>query len=276
MLVNRFVRTACVVLALVIFTALLSSRQYFENNRTFTGCVLLLIGLYDPRSRVSLVPYQLALVYFGAAFNKMLDADWRSGQFVQNWISNVLHYRFYANLSAAFPGMLLSSVLGRAAILWEYLLAFGFLQQRFFGAAIAGGIAYHTALLLVTGRTYGMFYFALLSAYLACVEWPRSRIAVEYPNAGALRRGVWRVLRALDVDGMFEWSPTPISATDSADDVRRSRRLAVVVDGTMRRGAAAYVRLLAYTPLTYFMLLGIVHSMRGVAAVYRALLRSFA
>ena len=274
LLTNRLVRTACIVLALVIFIALLSSHQYFENNRTLTACVLLLIGLYDRESRWPLVSYQLAVVYFGAALNKMLDSDWRSGQFVQHWISNVLNYEFYERLSAAFPGMMLSSLLGWTAIGWEYLLALGFVVRRLLPAAITGGVLYHTALLLITGRTYGMFYFTLLSAYLACVEWPRSPVEVRYPNAGAIRRGVWRVLRVADFDRLFQWSSAGVDVTSVTPHSPRAA-LEVTTNGETRRGAAAYRKLLAYTPLVYLVLLLAVHSLRRFAALYRAALRSF-
>jgi hypothetical protein len=40
------------------------------------------------------------------------------------------------------------------------------------------GVAYHTALVLATGRTFGMFWFAALASYLAFVDWsPRPDVS---------------------------------------------------------------------------------------------------
>lgn len=277
LLVNRYVRAACLVLGSVIFAALLSSRLYFENNRMYVACILLLIGLYSPRQRRPLVCYQVALVYFGAALNKMLDPDWQSGQFVQNWSVNVLHYSFYDKLSAAFPPLMLSLLLAWGVIVVEYALAAGFLFRRLFPLAIALGVAYHTGLLLFTGRTFGMFYFALLSSYLAFVEWPRSQVLVRHPDGDTLRRLLWSALQALDFDRVFRWLRVKDSVHDSGGvEGPRPESLQTMRDGHTHVGVAAYVRILAYIPATYLVLLLLVHSLRQLAAIYRLLLRSLA
>src|SRR5215813_3082203 len=82
---NRHVRTCCLVLGGVILISLLSSRMYFENNRTYCACILLLAGLCTRGQKPWPIQLQVVLVYFGAALNKLLQQDWRSGQFFAFW-----------------------------------------------------------------------------------------------------------------------------------------------------------------------------------------------
>src|SRR6185312_6392013 len=72
-------------LAASVTGATILSRIYFENNTEYTGLILLLAGLAASGERTRLVRYQVVLLYAAAALNKLLDADWRSGQFFENW-----------------------------------------------------------------------------------------------------------------------------------------------------------------------------------------------
>ena len=170
---NIGVRTCCLVLGGVILLGILSSRPYFENNRTFTGCLLLLAGLYVPGQKPSLIRLQIILLYFGAGCNKLLDADWRSGQFFENMEAHLGHHReFYVKLSSWLPGMWLSRLMSWTVIIVEFVIAGGLSLRRLLGPIVWVGIAYHTALLVLTGYTFGMFYYATLSSFLAFLELP--------------------------------------------------------------------------------------------------------
>ena len=56
---TRFGRTACLLLSSVLFVSLLSSRMYFENNRTFCACIFLLISLSSAKQKPWLVRLQV-------------------------------------------------------------------------------------------------------------------------------------------------------------------------------------------------------------------------
>ena len=53
--------------------AVLASKAYYGNNKTFVGLTLVLAALSDTDRPPYLVRAQVALVYFGAALNKLLD-----------------------------------------------------------------------------------------------------------------------------------------------------------------------------------------------------------
>jgi hypothetical protein len=138
-----------------MLTAVLSSRLYSMNNRTFTGCLWLVTGLSVPGQKPWLVRYQVILLYFGAALNKFLDADWRSGQYFENLERRIGHHAaLYAQISSWLPPMWLSRVMSWATIVIEFVLAGGFLIGRLLGPIAWLGIAYHTALLVRWG-TFG-------------------------------------------------------------------------------------------------------------------------
>src|SRR6185312_8021223 len=85
LLLNRAPHLAASVAGATILLGTVSSRIYFENNTEYTGLILLLAGLAASGDRTRLVRYQVVLLYAAAALNKLLDADWRSGQFFENW-----------------------------------------------------------------------------------------------------------------------------------------------------------------------------------------------
>src|SRR5215470_9480735 len=74
LLMNRTPRASSFVLGAVILSGMLASRQYVENNRFYTALLFLLAGLSDRRSGAVLIRWQVVVMYFGAALNKLLDA----------------------------------------------------------------------------------------------------------------------------------------------------------------------------------------------------------
>jgi predicted DCC family thiol-disulfide oxidoreductase YuxK len=206
LLLNRRVRTCCIVLGLVILVAMFSSRTYYGNNRLFTGLIFFLTGLYEPGHSPWMVRLQVSLVYFGAGLNKITDPDWRSGQFFQNWILSIHHQNLYAHVSSLFPSMVLSRAMGWVTFTTELFLAVALLT-RWYRYAIWVGICFHTALLVLAGRTFGMFYYAMLASYLAFVSWPKEPLTVLYDGACAFCSRTQLRLQKLDFDHIFRWLP---------------------------------------------------------------------
>lgn len=85
LLFNRCVRASTLILGGCVLLAVLSSKAYYGNNKTFVGLALILAGLSDFDRPPYLLRWQLALVYFGAAVNKLLLEDWQNGLFFAYW-----------------------------------------------------------------------------------------------------------------------------------------------------------------------------------------------
>lgn len=217
LLFNRAVRGASSTLGLVLLMSILSSRIYWSNNITYTALVLILIGLSDRTERVPLVRLQVILLYFGAALNKLLERDWLSGQFMNHWALTSSLAGVYGRVSSLLPGMALAALLGWLVIATEFALVVGFAVRRLFAYAIWLGIAYHTALLAITGRTFGMFYFALPASFLAFVTWPQAPRTVLH---GARHRRLRRFLQRIDVEDAFMWQETDVDRLRFGDGDR--------------------------------------------------------
>jgi hypothetical protein len=233
LLLNRAPHLAAGVAGAAILLGTISSRIYFENNTEYTGLILLLAGLAASGDRTRLVRYQVVLLYAAAALNKVLDADWRSGQFFENWAAVTSLHVTYHHVSSLFPHLVLAKLLAWSAICTEAALAVGFAIRRFYPYAIWLAVGYHTTLMVTAGRTFGMFYFSLLASYLAFARpWPDVRVHAWVPAR-------LRPMRLLDTDGAFAWG----------DD---GPRLAVETpDGTIA-GFAALRRILRFAPPAFF------------------------
>src|SRR5207247_4597316 len=102
------VRASCLALGAVILIGVVSSKAYYGNNKTFCGLILFLTGLYEPGAEPWLLRAQFALVYFGAGLNKLLDADWRSGSFMEDWATVRLKQGAYIAVASWLPRLLVA------------------------------------------------------------------------------------------------------------------------------------------------------------------------
>lgn len=235
---NRSVRIACIVLGGVILLGLLSSRVYFENNRMFTGCILVLAGLSTRDEPFPLVRAQVVLLYAAAAANKLLEANWRTGHFFDSWVATLSHHALYGRASALFPALFLSTLVDWSVIITEFVIAAGFLYRRFFLPTIWLAIGYHTTLMLVTGRSFGMFWYALLGSYLAFAPWPAVPATVA--------TGGWR-WRALGLLARFHLQgPIRLEAA-------KQRGMAVLVNQRQYWGMTADLVVLLLSPVFYLL-----------------------
>jgi hypothetical protein len=129
-------------------------------------------------------------------------------------------------------------------------------------------VLYHTTLLVDTGSTFNMFYFAIRSAYLAFVEWPSTVVTVAYdPSLGALARAAMLYHR-LDPGYPLKLRPRP----DAEEN------LSVTVDARRYRDWSAVTALMLFSPLTYLayaVLLSLLQSGRGIRWVALATVAVF-
>jgi len=251
---TRWSRIACLLLSSVLFVSLLSSRMYFENNRTFCACLLLLIGLSSASQKPWLVRLQVALVYFGAALNKLLDADWRSGQFFAFWFGKIHNPELWTRITHFLPGMALARIMDWSVIALEFVLVIGFLVPRFYRWAIWLGVCYHTALMVVMNSTFGMFYYAMLISYLAFVEWPVSGAIVFYDSDCGLCEATRRWFMCSDPERTFHWAPIQAAVNRygiSGEILKEKLRL--ILRGKTFSGFSAFKALVLYNPLLYML-----------------------
>jgi len=237
LLLNCWVRLSCIAIGSVFFTGVLSSRIFFENNILFVACIFLLIGLSDSSG---LIRYQLALVYFGAGMNKLLDPVWRSGDFFVTWsyyaIVEPLYFIFAGLAPRAVPAFACWSSLIVELMLAAWLL----LGRRLRGAAWLS-VTFHTIILFMTGRRFGMFYCAVLASWLAMQDWPE-KVTVWYDGDCGFCDRIRRFFHRWDLEKLQRWSPFE----------RPEQSIRVMMAGRVHTGFAAVKAIVGSNPLTYF------------------------
>jgi predicted DCC family thiol-disulfide oxidoreductase YuxK len=269
LLFNRHVRAACLTIGSVYLLAILSSRIYFENNHLFVAVIFFLAGLAEPGRTPWLLRCQIALVYFSAGLNKLLDAGWRSGDFFTTWSRPFIHEKLYFRVEGWLPGRMLARLFSWNTIASELGLSF-LLLSRWFVAAVSMGILFHTGLLFMTGRTFGMFYYAALASYLAFLEWPRSGVAVLYDGDCGFCTSTRRFFEAITLEPIAEW--VPFQTAQDLHGIREEelkRRIHVFVDGRTYKGFAAIKTLLLYNPVVYFVAATILAAPEPAGFAYR-------
>jgi predicted DCC family thiol-disulfide oxidoreductase YuxK len=254
LLFNRHVRAACLTIGSVYLLAILSSRIYFQNNRLFVGCLFFLAGLSEQGKTPWLLRCQVALVYFSAGLNKLLDAGWRSGDFFSAWSGPFIKEKLYFRIEALLPGRTMAWLFSWSTIAGELGLSFS-LPSRWFSTAVWIGVLFHTGLLFLTGRTFGMFYYAALASYLSFLEWPRDRVTVLYDGDCGICTSTRRFFEAITLEPIADWVPS--QAANDVHGIRQEdlkKRIHAVVDGRIYKGFAAIKMLLLYNPVVYFVI----------------------
>jgi hypothetical protein len=175
LMVNRFVRTACVTIACCVFVHVAAHRLEYANSLLFPSVFLLLIGLYTPRTGVWPLRIQLALVYSGASLNKALEPDWWHGRFFDTLMIDALHVHWYALAAGHLPDHTLGVIFGALTIAAEASIALAAIVWHDSRAGIVSMIVFHTTMLVLTGGQLSvLFLCAALAAAPAFFEPLRS------------------------------------------------------------------------------------------------------
>jgi hypothetical protein len=204
---NRRLRIASLVLGATMLLAVVSSKAYYGNNKTFCGLMLFLAGLYKPGG-YPFLRWQLAVTYFGAGLNKLLDADWHTGVFFENWAVNRLHQPWYIALDALLPALYLAKFMCWATIVTELGIVPFILIPSLYEWVIISNVLFQASLLLFTGTTFTVFFYSMTAASLAFVTWPTEPVAVMYDPTRSLGSAAKRFFSAWDFDQRYVWIPT--------------------------------------------------------------------
>jgi hypothetical protein len=178
LLLNRFPRLTAFTLGCCMLLAVVSSRTYYGNNKTFCGFVLVLSALCDPHFPPYLVRWQFSLVYIGAALNKLLDPDWQSGLFFEHWARERLRQPIYIAVSDWLPPLLAGKLMCWGTIAGEFFAGFGVFFTRLRAIALWTHVLFQVGLLEFTGDTFNLFFYAMQAVTLAFVTWPRERVVI--------------------------------------------------------------------------------------------------
>jgi hypothetical protein len=243
---NRRVRLSSLILGTVMLLAVVSSKAYYGNNKTFCGLMFLLAGLYKPGTP-NFFRWQLAITYFGAGLNKLLDADWHSGVFFENWAVNRLHQSWYIALNSRLPSLVLARFMCWSTIITELgIVPCLFVRQLNIVAAVSN-VLFQATLCLFTGTTFTLFFYSMTACSLALITWPEQPVPVFYDPNRRLSHLARRFFAAWDCDRIFSWTPL-----ESAPASRSF--LYLFLGKRVHSGFRAAQTMFLLNPVTYFVL----------------------
>jgi hypothetical protein len=274
LLLNRWVRTACLILGLEILVATASSRVYYGNHKLYAGLLLFLAGLEESSEPSWRIRGQVALIYLGASLDKVLDPDWRSGRFFDYWTSQGLRPAAYELVGSWLPALTLSKFMSWVTICWEFGLFVAFVVRRVYPIAIWGGILFHSALTLFTGSTFGVFFYGVLSSFLLFAPWPQTPMLARYDSTCKFCLRLKKVLQCADVDRQIIWKAGSASEKihPGLSGWSLNEKLFLSTGKKEHRGFAAVRMMLLYNPPTYFIMVTV---MMVVGEVSSLLFRTF-
>lgn len=173
-LLNIAPRTGSAVVAGTLLTSLLWNVAEFAQSRLFASCLLLIAALSaNSRELATLVRWQLVLLYGGAALNKLSDAAWWSGRFLDVYSSSKAHLWFYPWLRS-WAGLWPAAAMSWGAMGLEAAVAVGLCRPRWAPFGVGCGLVLHTGILVWLGFDFDAFFYCVLAAYAAALEfrWP--------------------------------------------------------------------------------------------------------
>jgi hypothetical protein len=241
---NIKVRTASLVIGLVVILNILASKPLFFNHTFICACALILAGLSNSKQPPYLFIFQLSLVYFGASINKFLEPDWWSGAFMDTWLGSARENPVYLYVSQLFPDLVLAKLLSYIAMFTEFGIAIMILFKRKRSLTIWFIIIFHTTLFTLTSFRFGHFLESLVLILLVFLNFPKEKLIIHY-KAESLNL-LKRFFTLLDVDKKQIWSPIPSE---------KSHWLSLKTENETLYNHKALKDILLYTPNVFMLLM---------------------
>ena len=254
LLFNRRVRLASLVLGSTMLLAVVSSKAYYGNNKTFCGLMFFLTGLYVPDGQPWPVRWQLGITYFGAGLNKLLDGDWHSGIFFENWAVQRLHQPWYIAVDSLLPPMVLARLMCWTTIVTELAVVPAIFLPQLHYWAICANVLFQSGLLLFTGTTFTLFFYSMTAASLAFVTWPSGPLLVLYDADCAWLDRARKFFQLCDVDGLFRWT----GAAYETPAATAGQWLHLAVGNRIYTNFRALRMIILLNPLTYLTIAGLI------------------
>src|SRR4051794_24521597 len=262
---NRRLRLFSLILGATMLISVVSSKAYYGNNKTFCGLMFFLAGLYKPGTP-NFFRWQLAITYFGAGLNKLLDPDWHSGIFFENWAVNRLHQSWYIALNSRLPSLVLARFMCWTTIVTELGIVPCLFVPKLNTLAVFSNVLFQAMLCLFTGTTFTLFFYSMTASSLAFVRWPDQPAPVFYDPSRKLSHLARRFFTSWDLDRTFNWTPLESAPAGGS-------WIYLFAGRTVYSGFRALQVIFLLNPITYFILAAVIGSLESTPADVGALLR---
>lgn len=267
-LFNRKIQLASLAIGTTMLVAVVSSKAYYGNNKTFCGLMFFLVGLYKPGG-LPFIRWQLALTYFGAGLNKLLDPDWQTGVFFEFWAVHKLHEYAYIALDNLLPRLWLGRLMCWFTIAIELgVVPFLLVPEFYFWGALLN-VLFQCGLCMFVGDTFTLFFYSMNVASLAFITWPAKPMIVSYAPGKDMR--LCKLLRGADLDGRLDWLPK-----NEGQFIGGAVQIALTSETRVYEGFNAVRMMILYNPATYLIFtvaMGVAGYRQSLSfAIYRRIL----
>ena len=164
---NYRVRLMCRTLGIVVLLCLIAIKPYFRNHILICACVFFLASLHKKEDSPYLLFYQLALVYFGAALNKMLQVDWWNGIYMHHWMTNIMDNPLYLLVYNTTETLSFAKGLSWFSMILEVIIGLFLIFKKKRSYAIFLILFFHLILFTVTKERFGHFLDSILVILIA-------------------------------------------------------------------------------------------------------------
>jgi len=150
------------ILSILIFFQILSSKGLYSTSFLYSGCMLFLIGLHRP-GLDWIFRFQIAILYLGAGSNKLINTDWLSGQYFENFLLKVYPSSFNIALANWLGVGFFTQMLSYSVIATELLLGIWAISARKQSELVICIIAFHLSILVFTIGKLSIIYMYLMT-----------------------------------------------------------------------------------------------------------------
>ena len=179
-LLNVRPRIGCLLTGAAILLWQFGVMPEFRNHIFICGCLLFLAGCHGRTADPWLIRWQFALIYAGAATNKLLQADWWTGQFLVTWLTAELPAAGFRHASKLVPPLLLAKLLSWFTMVAEVALAVCFCRRQRVRPAVWIVLLLHGGMFVfLVGNRFGHFIEDILVGLIAFLSWPQQPLEVR-------------------------------------------------------------------------------------------------
>lgn len=164
-----------------LFTNMIWCSPCYADSRFYLFSILLLLVLFQKNYGIKILRWQVVILYFGSGLNKLLDQDWQTGIYINNWLGYQIQSQLYIDISNLLPELLLAKVISWSVIAIELLMSWFFTKKSYFKMAIWLGLIMHGSSVILGNGIFGSFVVTVMISYLAFLEWPKT-IVLSLPK----------------------------------------------------------------------------------------------
>ena len=226
-----------------ILTTILGCQPCYSDSRNYIIAIYFLYLLSDEKIGFKLIRWQIIILYFAAATNKLFQPDWLSGQYIDHWMTQVLQFKPFIATASLLPELMLGKIIGWFVIIGEYVMLVCFTKKSWYPYGMFLGLIIHGLSIIVSNFVFGSFVAAVLISFIALINWP-SQFKVYLPMKGIVAQ-IAPIFIWTDLYRYFDFTST------------ESGQLEIEINGSQKfEGFRAWQIFASHHPLLYIILIG--------------------